>query len=80
MSNEPIDILKNQPHFNVLALCLEVERCIVTGGTYKMCGHRWIGTVVSKTSLFKLECPKCGAQNSFASFIPHDYLQEFKND
>lgn len=64
MVEGPIDIYKNLPHFNVLAMCLP-------------CGHRWIGTVIAKTSLFKLECPSCGAFDSFASFIPPDYSEEF---
>jgi len=46
--------------FNVLAMCLK-------------CKHRWVGNVMPETSLFKLECPKCGKQDSFASFMPADY-------
>lgn len=61
--SEPIDICKNLPHFNIMALCLS-------------CSHRWIGLVVARTSLFQLECPRCGAQNSFATFIPDEYLEE----
>lgn len=49
------------PYWNVNALCLE-------------CFHRWIGGVLAETSLFQLQCPRCGAFNSFASFIPDDYL------
>ncbi len=71
---EPIDILKNKAHFNVLAMCV-AER--FDGISHTVCGHRWIGTVVANTSLFKLECPKCGEYDSFASFIPVDYLEEF---
>lgn len=75
--DKPIDIMKNKPHFNVLAMCVSEEYDDVTFDT-RVCGHRWIGTVVARTSLFKLECPKCGQQDSFASFIPGDYLEEFK--
>ena len=52
----------NEPHFNVWAMCLP-------------CSHRWIGVVHFSTSLFKLECPSCGAQESFASIIPGEYLE-----
>lgn len=52
--------MDNEPHFNVLALCLR-------------CWHRWIGTVHFRTSLFHLECPRCKQDDSFASFIPDEY-------
>lgn len=48
--------------YTVMVLCLT-------------CDHRWIGGVPIETSLFKLECPQCGAQNSFASFVPEDYQE-----
>lgn len=63
MNIESID--KNQPHYNVLALCLE-------------CNHKWIGTVPARAKLFELECSQCETQNSFASFLPDEYLEEFK--
>ena len=57
-----IDIRDRQgAWFNVMALCLG-------------CKHKWIGTVECRTSLFKLECPKCGAFDSFASFIPDQWI------
>lgn len=39
------------------------------------CGARWVGTVPILQSLFTLECPSCGAKDSFASFIPKDYSE-----
>lgn len=57
-----LDDLK--PHFNGLAMCVA-------------CKKRWIATVVKDTSLFKLECPECGDQDSFFSFLPDEYLEEF---
>lgn len=51
-------------HFNVIIMCLP-------------CSHRWVGMVECQTSLFRLECPDCGAQDSFASFIPDEYLEDF---
>lgn len=64
MTTEVVDITKNLPHFVVMAMCLP-------------CKKRWIGTVVARTSLFSLECPACGAQESFASFMPVEYTDEF---
>jgi len=64
MSNV-VDLSKHRmpvEKFVILALCIS-------------CRHRWIGTVESSTSLFKLQCPKCDEQNSFASFIPPEYLR-----
>lgn len=51
-----------EQHFNVLAICLP-------------CSHRWIGVVHFETPLFKLECPSCGAQESFASIVPKEFLE-----
>lgn len=39
-----------------------------------VCRYKWVGNVLTRTSLFKLECPRCGEFNSFASFIPPEYL------
>jgi hypothetical protein len=60
---EIIDINKNKPHYAVAALCLS-------------CVTRWIGTVISGTSIFKLQCPHCGECDSFATFYPENYLME----
>jgi hypothetical protein len=62
---EVIDITQNEPHFNVLAVCLN-------------CLNKWIGTVHYKIGLFTLECPKCGEQDSFASVLPHEYIDTHK--
>lgn len=58
-----IEAYKDPAWFNVMALCLN-------------CHYKWIGSVEAKTSLFTLECPGCGADNSFASFLPDDYLDQ----
>lgn len=52
--------------WNVFALCLA-------------CGTKWIGTVPNNVSLFKLECPHCGNFNSFATFVPDDYVNSLKD-
>lgn len=52
------------PYFNVLAMCLP-------------CSHRWITTVERKISLFKLLCPECQATDSFATFIPDEFIDSF---
>lgn len=61
---EPISLFKNKPHWVILALCLK-------------CQHRWVGTIMAGTKLNSLECPDCGTQDSFASFLPPDYTEEF---
>lgn len=60
---EPINLFKNKKHFVILAMCLP-------------CACRWIGQVIARTSLNRLECPSCGAQESFASFLPPEYTEE----
>lgn len=70
------DINKNKNHYSVLAMCVNQKfegKLLVD-----LCGYRWIGTVVAGTSLFKLQCPRCGEQDSFASFLPDEYMEEFK--
>ncbi len=65
--SEVIDINENKPHINVKALCLEIgfSNNFMQPG-YVPCFKQWIGTCPEGTNLTKLECPKCGAQNSFA--------------
>ncbi len=58
------DINKNKPHINVKALCIEPN--FTAYGSAFPCFNQWIGTCPEGTNLTKLECPKCGAQNSFA--------------
>ncbi len=53
--------------FAALAICLS-------------CQHRWVAGVPKNTSLFKLECPKCHVQDSFASVLPSEYLSEFEGE
>lgn len=50
--------------FAALAMCLD-------------CDKRWVAGVPKETSLFKLECPNCHEQNSFASILPSEYLNDF---
>ena len=52
-----------RPHFNVMALCIS------RSSNQEVCLNKWVATVISGTCLFKLECPKCGAFNSFVSFL-----------
>lgn len=52
--------MSDKPWFTIIAMCVE-------------CKFRWIGSVEASTSLFKLECPNCHMQDSFASFIPQEY-------
>lgn len=56
-----IDFRRSEPRFAVMCLCLT-------------CMHRWVGSVLVGTNLFKLECPHCGAFDSFASFMPSEYF------
>lgn len=58
-----IDINSLQPHWTLMAMCLS-------------CKKTWVATVPAHTELFGLECPLCAEQNSFASFVPIDYLEE----
>ena len=55
---------EKEPHFNVFAMCV-------------VCAARWVATVHYKTPLLMLECPACGAQESFPSFIPDSYSSLF---
>lgn len=55
---------QDELYFNVIALCL-------------VCTGKWIGTVKATASLFQLECPHCKEFDSFASFIPDEYLEQF---
>lgn len=53
----------HRPHIVAKALCLNM----VCGGFHPMpCLTQWIATCPAETPLTKLECPECGAQNSFA--------------
>lgn len=61
------DIGSDEPHFVVQALCVP-------------CTHRWIGVAHHEANLFKLECPSCGAKESFTSILPHDYLDVVVSD
>jgi len=58
------DITSRLPRYTVAAVCVR-------------CFHRWIGSVLARTSLFGLECPECHMQESFASFLPEGYMEEF---
>lgn len=56
------EITKNLPHKNYAALCLNP---VWKGIHFLPCNKKWIATVPEGASLFALECPECGAQNSF---------------
>jgi hypothetical protein len=58
------DYRQDEYLFTALAMCLE-------------CQKRWVAGVPKETSLFRLECPECHKQNSFASILPSEYLSEF---
>lgn len=62
-----ININKRIYLFAALAMCLS-------------CQYRWVAGVPKDTSLFKLECPSCHEQNSFASVLPSEYLGKFGVD
>lgn len=61
-TSKVVSIDDAKPHFGVLAICL-------------VCLHKWICSVVADTSLFALECPQCHDHDSYASFIPDEYLK-----
>ena len=71
-----LDDYRKDNLFAVLALCLEASEN-ESMDYLEPCFHRWVAGVPKKTSLFKLECPSCGAQNSFASILPSEYLDVF---
>lgn len=60
------DYRKGAYLFTVLAMCCAHP-----------CNFRWVAGVPKETSLFRLECPNCHAQDSFASILPGEYLHEF---
>lgn len=43
----------------------------------ELCLNRWVAGVPKDTSLFRLQCPKCGGQNSFATVLPSEYMENF---
>ena len=50
------------PHFDCACMCLG-------------CNFRWLGMVPITAPLFKLQCPQCLIQDSFAVPLPMDYVQ-----
>lgn len=76
---EPIDLDDYRPTpylFAALAICMS-EKWDGLGEYQGICGHRWVAGIPKDTSLFKLECPSCHEQNSFASILPNEYLSDF---
>lgn len=61
MSNDE-QTYREVPIFAALAMCME-------------CQYKWIAHIPPSTSLFKLECPQCGEQDSFASVLPMEYIK-----
>jgi transcription elongation factor Elf1 len=53
---------KEDEWFNAFALCM-------------LCNHRWVATVEISVSIFKLQCPSCGGQESFGSIVPDEYMK-----
>jgi hypothetical protein len=58
-----VGIKDHEPHFNYWVLC-------VAKNHGKPCLHRWVATCHWETPLFKLQCPRCERQSSFAVPIP----------
>lgn len=56
-----VDINKNKRHWVFSAMC-------------RTCMYAWVAVVPKDTNIFKLECKHCGDFNSFASYIPSDFL------
>ncbi len=57
-----VPIQQAQPHYAVAVFCV-------------ICLHRWLGLVVKETNIFQLECPSCKSQDSYACFLPQEYLE-----
>lgn len=55
----------HRPHIVAKALCLNVV-WELDSDAKAPCLTQWIATCPAETPLTKLECPECGAQNSFA--------------
>lgn len=68
MSNNKVveldDFRTKEYLFCALAMCMS-------------CLHRWVAGIPAETSLFGLECPLCGEEDSFASVLPSEYLHKF---
>ncbi len=64
-----VEITKNQPHMNAHAMCVATR---FDGVQQVTCFKRWIATFPCGTNITKLECPECGKQDSFVSFLPID--------
>lgn len=52
-------------YFVALAMCIP-------------CTKRWVATIPHDASLVALECPACGKQDSFASILPREFTDSFK--
>lgn len=58
-----VSIARNQKKYMVTAICL-------------ICQKRWIEAVTHNTAIFKLPCPSCKSRESYASFVPYEFLRE----
>lgn len=58
-----INLDDHRPHIVAKALCLNM---VWRADFLVPCFKQWIATCPAETPLTKLECPECGAQNSFA--------------
>lgn len=70
------DFREGEYLFAALAMCVAEKYDDVEMDT-RLCLHRWVAGVPKNTSLFKLECPECHAQDSFATILPSEYLEHF---
>lgn len=48
--------------FNFFMMCLK-------------CKHKWVGSLHVSVSVFKCQCPRCKATDSFGSWIPDEYSE-----
>lgn len=43
------------------------------------CLNRWVAGLEFRESVFDLECTECKTKDSFASFLPENYLEQFES-
>lgn len=56
------------------------DKCLVAFILCLECKYKWTARFKIETSLFMLECPRCGEHNSFPSFVPQWYLDEIQSE
>lgn len=65
-----IDLSKKQKQPDAVAPFVAMCLCLECQGT-------WMGCFAIKVSLFKLRCPHCHKQKSFASVVPREFMVAF---